>query len=383
MKKLRMATPGPTQVPSEILLAGAKEVIHHRSLQMETLVEFTNKRLMDIYQTEYPVYTMLSSGTGAMEASISNCFNRGDKVLIVYNGYWGERFLEISKSYGLEIVLIESPWGEPVDTNLVAEFSHKHPDAAGILVTYSETSTGVLNDVQTIGEIFRNTSTIVIVDAISALITHPLPMDFWGLDVVLAASHKGFMMPPGLAFVGVSPKAWQRIESCSSPNYYFSLRRYRKFYPMAPSSPGVSLLLALKRSVDMLEQEGPQAIIERQLKLATATNAALCSLGFQNVVKLPQHRNHVITVAETPVGISPKNLLEILDQDHGVTITGGQGIFKDKVIRFGHIGAMDFIDLHGLFSAIESSLISMGHNFRPGAAAQAIHEVIHAKRIGC
>lgn len=370
-----MATPGPTEVPHDILLAGAQEVLHHRSPQMEELVGFVNEKLKTLFKTEQPVYTMLSSGTGAMEASVSNPFNAGDKVLIVKNGYWGERFADIATSYGLNVVSIEAAWGESVPIDRVASIAAAHPDAAGIFVTYSETSTGVLNDVQSIGKLFRNTETVVIVDAISALITHPLAMDAWGLDIVIAASHKGFMLPPGLSFIAASEKAWRRIEQSSSPKYYLSLLRYRDYYPLAPSSPAVSLIAALKKSVELLENEGADNIIRRHARLAKATAQALDALGFENVIGHGSVPNHVITVARPPEGVDAGRLLARLNASYGVTITGGQGPFKGKVIRFGHVGSIDFIDLIGLFGSIELALSDLGSLACLGASAASILDV--------
>ncbi|HDR9880357.1 alanine--glyoxylate aminotransferase family protein [Burkholderia cenocepacia] len=375
-----MATPGPTEVPHEILLAGAREVLHHRSPQMEELVGFTNERLKAWFRTTQPVYTMLSSGTGAMEASVCNPFSAGDKVLVVKNGYWGERFTSIATAYGLTVVPIEAPWGQGVDVGRIAEAAARHPDAAGILVTYSETSTGILNDVRSIGELFRGTETLVIVDAISALIAHPLDMDAWGLDIVTAASHKGFMMPPGLSFIAASERAWRRIERSASPRYYLSLLRYRDFYPLAPSSPAVSLLAALKCSIEMIDQEGAEEIIRRHADIATATGRALSALGFRNVLVSGSTPNHVITVAMPPAGVDADLLLAHLNSAYGVTITGGQGPFAKKVIRFGHVGALDFIDLIGLFGALERALADVSDWSNYGVSTSSILDTIRRQR---
>ncbi|MGF9697804.1 pyridoxal-phosphate-dependent aminotransferase family protein [Paenibacillus sp. MABNR03] len=370
--KLRMATPGPTQVPNEILMAGAKEVIHHRSPQMQTLIEEINQELPKWFRTQNDVYILLSSGTGAMEAAISNSLNIGDKAIVVSNGYFGERFVDICRIQGVEVVEIRTPWGTSASMESIAATYELHPDAKAILVVYSETSTGVKNDIQSIGQYFKDKDTLVIVDAISGLLSHALEMDEWGLDIVLAASHKGFMMPPGLAFVSVSAKAWNAIDRVKPRSYYFSFARYRKFYPMAPSSPGVSLLQALQVSLQLLNHEGYDACVRRHQGIAKAAGAALEALGFELFVQDPKVRSNTVTVAKAPGGMSAKMLLQILSNKFGLTVTGGQGELKDTGIRIGHVGAVDVIDIMGIFGAIEMSLSEMGYTFDRGSSLQAI-----------
>ncbi|WP_246311058.1 pyridoxal-phosphate-dependent aminotransferase family protein [Paenibacillus xylanilyticus] len=370
--KLRMATPGPTQVPNEILMAGAKEVIHHRSPQMQTLIEEINQELPKWFRTQNDVYILLSSGTGAMEAAISNSLNIGDKAIVVSNGYFGERFVDICRIQGVEVVEIRTPWGTSASMESIAATYELHPDAKAILVVYSETSTGVKNDIQSIGQYFKDKDTLVIVDAISGLLSHALEMDEWGLDIVLAASHKGFMMPPGLAFVSVSAKAWNVIDRVKPRSYYFSFARYRKFYPMAPSSPGVSLLQALQVSLQLLNHEGYDACVRRHQGIAKAVGAALEALGFELFVQDPKVRSNTVTVAKAPGGMSAKMLLQILSNKFGLTVTGGQGELKDTGIRIGHVGAVDVIDIMGIFGAIEMSLSEMGYTFDRGSSLQAI-----------
>jgi aspartate aminotransferase-like enzyme len=376
MKKLRMATPGPTQVPQEILLAGAQEMIHHRSQLMEDVMKVINCELPKIFGTDQDVYTLLSSGTGAMEAAVANSFIRGEKVLIVSNGYFGERFVDISKLFGLEVVTVDLPWGTSVSLEDVKQAYANHPDIKGVLVVYSETSTGAVNNVKAIGDFFRQTDVLVVVDAISGLISHELSMDKWGLDLVLAASHKGFMMPPGLSFVAISPKAWNKLEQTTPSTYYFSFKRYRKFYPKSPSSPGVSLLLALKKSLELLNQEGLSNCTARHAKISLATQRGLEALGFPLLVQEPHLRSNTVTAACAPFGLDVSVLLNMLSNEYGLTITGGQGEFKGKMIRIGHIGGVDEIDLFGIFGAIEMVLVKMGHEFERGISLRIMSEVL-------
>ncbi|MGF7535841.1 alanine--glyoxylate aminotransferase family protein [Bacillus mexicanus] len=381
MRKLRMATPGPTQVPQDILLAGAQEMIHHRSRQMEDIINEINRELPELFLTKQDIYILLSSGTGAMEAAVSNSFNRGDKVLVVSNGYFGERFTDICTVFGLEVVTVNAPWGTSVNIEEVERAYKQHPNIKGVLAVYSETSTGAVNDVKAIGALFRDTDVLVIVDAISGLISHELSMDDWGLDIVLAASHKGFMMPPGLAFVAISPKAWKLIDDVQPSTYYFSFKRFKKFYPMAPSSPGVSLLLALKKSLDLLKAEGLSNATRRHARIARATQKGLEALGFHLFVQSPHVRSHTVTAALAPSGIDATLLLQKLNKEYGLTITGGQGEFKGKMIRIGHIGAVDEIDLFGIFGIIELVLTEMGYQVQPGTSMTALSDALGAEVI--
>ncbi|QDQ14999.1 pyridoxal-phosphate-dependent aminotransferase family protein [Streptomyces spectabilis] len=375
--KLRLATPGPTEVPQRLLLAGAREIIHHRSSEMEALIHEINEGLPPLFGTTHPVYTIATSGTGAMEAAVANCFSPGDEVLVVSNGYFGERFQAICRSYGLTVHVVESEWGTSTDPRQVADAYARHPGIRGVLAVYSETSTGALNDVEAIGRIFRDTDVIVVVDAISGLLVHPLPMDEWGLDVVLAASHKGFMLPPGLAFIALSDKAWTAVDAASGPSYYWSFERLRHFYPMSSSSPAVSLLLGLYESLKVLAEEGLPAFRERHAALGLAAERGLTELGFTTFVQAPHRRSHVITSALAPEGIDTSQLLKTLSTEHGLTMTGGQAHLKGKLIRVGHVGAADALDLCAVFGALEMSLLGLGHRFTPGTGVGAVIRTFH------
>lgn len=375
--KLRLATPGPTEVPQRLLLAGAREIIHHRSAEMEGLIHEISGELPPLFGTEQPVYTIAASGTGAMEAAVANCFSAGDEVLVVSNGYFGERFQSICRNYGLTVHVVESDWGTSADPGRVAEAYAEHPEIRGVFAVYSETSTGALNDIEAIGGIFRDTDVVVVVDAISGLLVHPLEMDAWGLDVVLAASHKGFMLPPGLAFIALSERAWTAVERSSGPAYYWSFERLRQFHPMSSSSPAVSLLLALHESLKMLGEEGLPAFRKRHATLGLAAERALLALGFRTFIQEPHRRSHVITSALAPAGIDTSQLLKNLSARYGVTTTGGQAHLKGKLIRVGHVGAADSLDLCAVFGAVEMSLLDFGHDFTPGTGTGEIVRTFH------
>lgn len=370
--RTRLATPGPTEVPQRLLLAGARESIHHRSAEMEALLRSTNATLPRLFKTDHDVYTSVASGTGAMEAAVANLFSAGERVLVISNGYFGERFASIARAYGVEPVLVESPWGTSIDPERVAAAFRANPDIRGVMVVYSETSTGALNDVEAIGRIFAETDVVVVVDAISGLISHDLDMDGWGLDVVLAASHKGFMLPPGLTFIAISDRAWAKVDSIDAPTYYWSFKRLRAFHPMPPSSPAVSLQLALHESLDMLMSEGLVEIQARQRLIGEATMRALTAIGFTPFVREPDRRNYVVTAVLAPEGVNTAALLDVLSTRYSVTMTGGQGEYAGKLLRVGHVGAVDQLDMAAIVAAVELSLLRLGHGFSAGAATGAL-----------
>jgi aspartate aminotransferase-like enzyme len=375
--KLRLATPGPTEVPQRLLLAGAREIVHHRSTEMEGLIHEINEGLPPLFGTRQPVYSMATSGTGAMEAAVANCFSPGDEVLVVSNGYFGERFQAICRGYGLVVHTVASEWGTSARPEDVRAAYGEHPDIRGVLVVYSETSTGALNDVRGIADIFRDTDVVVVVDAISGLLVHPLEMDAWGLDVVLAASHKGFMLPPGLAFVALSDRAWEAVVRGQGSAYYWSFKRFRQFYPMSSSSPAVSLLLGLHESLKMLAEEGLPAFQRRHALLGEAAQRALVALGFSPFIREPHRRSHVITSALAPEGVDTGHLLKTLSTRHGLTMTGGQAHLKGKLIRVGHVGAADALDLVAVLGAVEMALLALGHRFTPGTGVGEVVRTFH------
>jgi aspartate aminotransferase-like enzyme len=367
-----LVTPGPTFVPTDILLAGARESIHHRSNDMKEIMDGINYSLPEFFGTENEVYTMLSSGTGAMESAVFNCFNKGDKVLVINNGYFGKRFKDIASYANLEILTVDIEWGQPFELEEIKEIYYNNKDLQGILIVYSETSTGAVNNIKEVGSFFGRTNVLTVVDAISGLISHEMQMDRWGLDVVIASSHKGFMMPPGLSFVCISDKAWEKIYDTEENTYYFSYKRFKDFYPYPPSSPGISLIFSLEKSIELLKAEGIETIYERHRLLARATQNALISLGFELFISDPIRRSNTVTSALSPKGIDTSDLLERINNDYGLTITGGQGSYKGKMIRIGHIGAFDELDLFSVFGAIEMYLNKSKYEFEEGVSTKAL-----------
>ena len=339
---------------------------------METIVADIAQRLPPLFNTTSAVYTIVASGTGAMEAAVANTFSRGETVLVVSNGYFGERFASIARAYGLQVVEVASEWGTSVDASAVAQAYAEHPNIAGVLVVHSETSTGALNDLQAIGALFADTEVVVVVDAISGLISHELDMDGWSLDIVLAASHKGFMLPPGLAFVAISDKAWAKVDTVEATAYYWSFARLRHFHPMPPSSPAVSLVFALHESLTMLEQEGLSAIQARQREIGDATLAALTAIGFRPFVTPPHQRNYVVTAVLAPDGVNASSLVTRLESEFGITMTGGQGEFAGSLMRVGHVGSVDRLDVVSIVAGIELSLAGLGHEVELGRATATL-----------
>jgi serine---pyruvate transaminase len=377
--KTRLATPGPTEVPDEIRLAGARPIVHHRAPSMERLLGSITGRLKPLFRTERDVLISLTSGTGAMESAVANLFSPADRVLIVSNGYFGERFEAIAAAYGVGSTVVRGAWGTSVDVEDVRKAYANDPDIAGVLVVHSETSTGALNDVEAIGRLFKDTDVIVVVDAISSLITHRVETDEWGLDVVLAASHKGFMMAPGLAFISVSDKAMRRSLEQSRPAYYWSFARLAKFHPMPPSSPGVSLLYSLEASLDRIEAEGLWSIQQRAQLLANATLAGLEAIGFRPLVTPPHTRNHVVTSVLAPDGVDTNDLQRRLEDEWSITVTGGQAHLKGDLLRVGHVGACDVLDVVSIVAALEMVLATDSSESELGAGVRALMTTVRSE----
>jgi serine---pyruvate transaminase len=373
--RLRLATPGPTEVPNEVLVAGAREILHHRSPEFRELMESTNAGLQRVFRTKQPVFTMLGGGTGVMEAAVVNAFAPDEHVLVLRNGYFGERFVDICRMRGLRVTSVDAPWGVAVAPDRVAKVLDEYPDVCGVLAVYSETSSGGINDVRALGELCAGRDVVLVVDAISALIAHSCPMDDWGIDILLAASHKAFMMPPGLAFAAISDKAWERVDRTRAGTYYFSFARHRKFWPLAPSSPGVSLVAQLKAALGLIEAEGLDAAAQRHASLALAAQRALQALGFRLFVEDPASRSHAVTAGLAPSGVDTERLLDLMRRKYGLTTTGGQGELKGRLLRLGHIGAVDGPQLMAICGVLEMALHDLGHAFEPGASMAAIEGV--------
>ena len=378
IRKEYLMTPGPTPIPYQVSLVQAEPIIHHRTPAYTELFVGMVEGLKKVLLTRNDLLTFAASGTGAMEGSVSNCFSPGDRVLVAAGGKFGQRFTEITKLYGLEVEEYQYPWDEAADPEVIADHLEKKPDIKGVFVTHSETSTGVVNDIKTIGEVVRGTPAILIVDSISGAGALELRTDEWGIDVLVTGSQKALMTPPGLAAAVVSPKAWELVEKAESPAYYFCFLKARKKYnsdnPQSPFTPPVSLVKALSAATDILLEEGMEEAWERHRILAMCTRAAVEAMGLELFPKVLD-RAYAVTAVKAPEGISGGDIVKHMNRVYGVIIAGGQEQLKGKIFRIGHVGYYNFFDIAMALSALEMTLEQLGYPLELGSGVAAAEKV--------
>ena len=372
-EKQYLVTPGPTPVPPEVLAAMAKPIIHHRTPQFRALLERLYARLPRIFQTGNDVALLTCAGTGAMESAVANLCSPGDPVLVVAAGFFGERWAAIAEGYGCDVDLIRYEWGETASADDVASRLDER-DAKVVFLTHSETSTGVVHDVRELAERCTGAGALVVVDAISSLGAIPLETDAWGLDVVLTSSHKALMCPPGLALASVSNAALEATSRATSPRFYLDWRRtleaQRKRPPDSAFSPGISLIVGLDAATEILVDEGLEAAYERHRLLGRACRAGVRAMGLE-LFSPDEDRSAVVTAIRTPPDLDSGEIVLAMRERSGVTIIGGQGELRGKIVRIGHIGYIDVHDVATALSALELALVEAGADVDRGAAVPA------------
>ena len=370
-------TPGPTPVPAEILLSMASPIFHHRTPEFEAAVAEVKENLRYIFNTKNEVLLFASSGTGAMEGAIVNCFSSGDTVIVARNGKFGDREKQIALTYGLKVIDLEYPWNQVVQTADIARELDANPNVRGVIVTQSETSTGVLNPVKEIADLVRDREDcIIIVDSITGIGAVECETDDWGLDVVMTGSQKGLMLPPGLAAVSVSEKAWRAVEKSTLPKFYFDWKKYRKSIDKntTPFTPALTLILGLDKALKMMKEEGRESIIERHSLLARATRAGVEAIGLE-LFAPPEGRGSAVTPVWSPKGIEAGKIIKIMKEEYGVTITNGQDDYKNRIFRIGHLGYFGPFDIITTLTALEMALTTLGYAFEKGASIKAAEAV--------
>lgn len=377
MLKKYLLAPGPTPVPPEALLAMAMPIIHHRSPDFIPVLDSAKEGLKWLYQTKNDVLILCSTGTGGMVGTVNNFFNQSDPVLVVNGGNFGERWVKICKSYGLDVTEIQVPWGHTVKPAQVEEALKANPSIRGVFVQATETSTGVYHDIEAIAGIVRKyDNTILVVDAISALVAHDLRTDEWGIDVMIGGSQKGVMLPPGLAFVSVSEKAWSMAESSKLPKFYFNFRAERKKLKENQTnftSP-VTLIIGLNEAIKILRKEGLESAFARHELLARATREAVKSLGLTLFSK--ESPSNTVTAIDAPAGIDGQLIYKTLRETFGVTAAGGQGQAKGKIFRIAHLGYAGMFDVVTAVSAVEMTLARLGYKLKLGSGVGVAQEIL-------
>ncbi|GAB4388853.1 MAG: alanine--glyoxylate aminotransferase family protein [Thermodesulfovibrionales bacterium] len=376
MLKRYLLAPGPTPVPPEVLQSMAMPIIHHRSPDFLPVLESAKKGLKWLFQTENDVLVLCSTGTGAMVGAVNNFFNPGDRALVINGGKFGERWTKICQAYGLEVKEIKVQWGYAVKPGEVAAALKADPAIKGVFVQACETSTGVYHDIKALGEAVRGHGALFVVDAISALVAHDLRTDEWGVDIMVGGSQKGVMLPPGLAFVSVSDKAWKRNETSKMPRFYFNFRKERESLAKNQTnftSP-VTLIIGLNEAIKMLQAEGLENVFRRHGLLARATREAARALGLALYAK--ESPSDSVTAVEAPQGIDGQLIYKTMREKFGITGAGGQDQAKGKIFRIAHLGYAGAFDVITAIAGLEMTLKSLGHDTKLGAGVAAAEKTL-------
>lgn len=374
MRKKRLFTPGPTPVPESIMLRMAEPIIHHRNPEFKEIFRELNENIKYLFQTKNDVYTLTSSGTGAMEASVSNIIGEGEKAIFVNGGKFGERWGELIKTFGGIPLEIKKEWGTPPDVEEIVKLIRLHPDVKAVYLTHSETSSGTVTDVKSIAqEVKRISDALIIIDGITSVGAIELKMDEWNLDIVITGSQKGLMIPPGLAFIAVSEKAWGKIEKTNNRAFYFSLKKAKKALETGdtPWTPAISLVIGANEALKLIQKEGIENIWKRHLKLANGIRKGITALELKLMSKNP---SNAITAVFLPDGINYKEFNDTLKYEFGITVAGGQEQYKGKLFRISHLGYYDEFDMVTMISALEMTLRKVGYKFEPGIGIRTIQK---------
>ncbi|QNG28265.1 alanine--glyoxylate aminotransferase family protein [Synechococcus sp. HK01-R] len=380
--KLTLMIPGPTPVPETVLKALGRHPIGHRSGEFQALVKRTTEQLRWLHQTTGDVLVITGSGTAAMEAGIINTLSRGDRVLCGDNGKFGERWVKVARAYGLDVEVIKAEWGQPLNPEAFRSALEADTEKRirAVILTHSETSTGVINDLETISRHVKAHGTaLTIADCVTSLGASNVPMDAWGLDVVASGSQKGYMMPPGLSFVAMSERAWQAYERSDLPKFYLDLGPYRKTAAKNsnPFTPAVNLYFALEAALDMMQAEGLDAIFARHARHRDAAQAAMKAIGLP-LYAAEGHGSPAIT-AVAPEGIDAEVLRKSIKEHFDILLAGGQDHLKGRVFRIGHLGFVCDRDVLTAVAAIEATLQTMGlHKTSVGAGVAAAAAALHS-----
>jgi aspartate aminotransferase-like enzyme len=365
--------PGPTPIPPQVAEAFARPMINHRGPEFADILERVTGRLQHFFQTQHPVLGFPAAGSGGLEAAVVNCFSPGDSVLAVSIGVFGNRFARTAEIFGLRVERYEAEWGRAADPAEVVRRLAALPDTRGVLLTHNETSTGVTNDLRALAAAIHQArpDALILVDAVSSLSCVDLRMDEWELDVVLSASQKGWMLPPGLAMIGVGPRAWAAAERATLPRFYWDFGAARKSLEkgQTPYTPPVSIYVGLDVALQMMLDEGREAIFARHQRVADLTRARAAALGLELFAE-PSHASNTVTALKMPAGVEAKALTKALREREGVVIAGGQERLEGQILRIGHLGYVHEPEIAACMDALERQLAALGQPV-PVASAEA------------
>jgi serine---pyruvate transaminase len=384
MRKKHLMAPGPTPIPAEVLAEASMPIIHHRTPQFQAIFKAAHEGLQMFFRTKQPVMTFASVGTGVMESAVANLTSPGEKVLVASAGHFGNRWKDICQVFGVQAELYEAEWGQAVDPEEVRKRLKASPDVKLVFTTLNETSTGVMNDIQTLAKVVHEAGALIVVDAISGLGAMPCETDAWGVDLILSGSQKGFMIPPGLAFVCAQPSAVEKTKTAKNPRYYFSYDKALKKLteekmPDTPFTPAISLIIQLRKALDIIKEEGMEKVWQRHAGLAKATQLGVQALGLK--LYAPKAPSNALTSVESPEGIDSGLINKTFRDTYGISIAGGQGKAKGKIFRIGHLGYADGSDVILGIATLEMVLHKLGKKVPLGAGVKAAEEVLLAENL--
>jgi aspartate aminotransferase-like enzyme len=375
IKKTRLLTPGPTPIYPKALHAMLGADMHHRTQDFKNVFVAVLADLKLVMGTANDVLVLVASGTGAMEASVTNCFSAGDRVIVCTAGKFGERWVEMTKAYGLDVIVLEAPYGSAVAPETLEAALATNPDVKGVFVQASETSTGATHDVRAMGLAVKKTGAIFVVDAITGLGTMPLEIDAWGLDIVIGGSQKAFMVPPGLAFLSISAKAWAHAETAKLPRFYFNLKKEKKYAGNGESAwtASTALMLSLNEALQYIKSFGMAKLVDNAQLLARATREACAVLGLE--LFSPDHPSASVTAVKAPAGLDSGVIVKEFRQRFGSIIANGQGEMKGRIFRIAHLGYFDVADLFAMVAELELILHANGIPVTLGSGVAAVQRV--------
>lgn len=380
--KHQLMIPGPTPVPEKVLLAMAQHPIGHRSKPYSKLQAEVTADLNWLHQTQHNVQMLTTSGTGAMEAGMVNFLKKGDRVLAGCNGKFGDRWAEVGEAYGLQVERVTAEWGKPLDPEQFREKleADTEKQIKAVILTHSETSTGVLNDLETINKhVKAHGEALIIVDAVTSLGAYSIPIDEWGLDVVASGSQKGYMIPPGLGFVAIGPRAWEAYKTADLPRYYLDLGKYRKATEKdsSPFTPPVNLVFGLHAALGMMKAEGLDSIFARHARLRDATRAGMKALNLP-LLSPDSHASTAVT-AVSPLNVEAEAIRSTMSKKFDIALAGGQDHLKGKIFRVGHLGFVSDRDILTAMGALEATLIELGYEGATSGAGVAAASKVFAQ----